>query len=57
MENNYTNTNPYLDDNFEYTKFKQEMVKTHTILIPSMLDIHMSLFEGVLLQSIGAVLV
>lgn len=51
MENNYTNTNPYLDDNFEYPKFKQEMVKTHTILIPSMLDIHMSLFEGVLLQS------
>lgn len=32
----------------DYPKFKESMVKTHTILIPSMLDIHMSLFEGAL---------
>lgn len=31
--------------------FTKEMRKTHTILIPSMLDIHMSLFEGILNQS------
>ena len=35
----------------EYPKFKESMVKTHTILIPNMLPIHMSLFEQVLLQS------
>ena len=34
----------------DYPKFKQSMVKTHTILIPSMLDIHMELMEAVLLQ-------
>lgn len=38
-------------ENQEYPKFKAEMRKTHTILIPSMLDIHMSLFESILLQS------
>ena len=38
------------NENYEYPKFKQEMIKTHTILIPNMLDIHMSLFEGVLKQ-------
>ena len=32
----------------EYPKFKESMIKTHTILIPSMLDIHMQLFEGAL---------
>lgn len=31
--------------------FTKEMRKTHTILIPSMLDIHMALFEGILKQS------
>ena len=35
----------------EYPKFKESMVKTHTILIPNMLPIHMSLFEQVLIQS------
>lgn len=39
------------DEIKEYPKFKQSMVKTHTILIPSMLDIHMSLWEAVLKQS------
>lgn len=38
-------------EQFEYPKFKASMRKTHTILIPSMLDIHMSLFESVLKQS------
>ncbi len=38
------------DEIKEYPKFKQSMVKTHTILIPSMLDIHMELMEAVLLQ-------
>ena len=33
-----------------YPKFTEDMVKTHTILIPSMLDIHMSLWEAVLRQ-------
>lgn len=32
-------------------KFTKKMRKTHTILIPSMLDIHMSLLEGILRQS------
>lgn len=32
-------------------EFTKEMRKTHTILIPSMLDIHMSLFENILKQS------
>ena len=40
-----------LTEEFEYPKFDKSMVKTHTILIPSMLDIHMSLFESVLTQS------
>lgn len=31
--------------------FTKEMQKTHTILVPSMLDIHMPLFEGILKQS------
>lgn len=31
--------------------FTKEMRKTHTILVPSMLDIHMPLFEGILKQS------
>ena len=43
--------NKIVSDNFEYPKFTQDMVKTHTILIPSMLDIHMALFEGVLKQA------
>ncbi|MGM9969970.1 MAG: 2-hydroxyglutaryl-CoA dehydratase [Anaeroplasma sp.] len=34
----------------EYPKFKASMRKTHTILIPSMLDIHMTLFESILKQ-------
>jgi len=41
----------FVSDNFEYPKFTVDMVKTHTILIPSMLDIHMALFEGVLKQA------
>ena len=41
----------FVSDNFEYPKFTEAMVKTHTILIPSMLDIHMALFEGVLKQA------
>lgn len=32
----------------EYPKFTAEMRKTHTILIPSMLDIHFALFENAL---------
>lgn len=43
--------NTFVSDNFEYPRFTQDMVKTHTILIPSMLDIHMALFEGVLKQA------
>ena len=43
--------NTFVSDDFEYPKFTQDMVKTHTILIPSMLDIHMALFEGVLKQA------
>jgi len=39
------------DEIIQYPKFKQSMVKTHTILIPSMLDIHMALWEAVLKQS------
>ncbi len=35
---------------FDYPRFKEDMVKTHTILIPNMLNIHMDLFEQVLLQ-------
>ena len=40
-----------LDENYEFPKFTKEMMKTHTILVPSMLDIHMPLFEQVLNQS------
>ena len=32
----------------EYPKFTKDMRKTHTILIPSMLDIHMALLENAL---------
>lgn len=32
----------------DYPRFTKDMRKTHTILIPSMLDIHMQLFENVL---------
>ena len=32
----------------DYPKFTKDMRKTHTILIPSMLDIHMTLFENAL---------
>ncbi len=38
-------------DKIEYPKFTAAMRKTHTILIPSMLEFHMSLFEEVLKQS------
>ena len=31
-----------------YPRFTKDMIKTHTILIPSMLDIHFKLFEQVL---------
>ncbi len=40
-----------LDENYEFPKFTKDMLKTHTILVPSMLDIHMPLFEQVLIQS------
>lgn len=36
------------DIKIEFPKFKKEMRKTHTILIPSMLDIHFSLVENAL---------
>ena len=36
------------DIKVEYPKFTKEMRKTHTILIPSMLDIHFALFENAL---------
>ncbi len=39
------------NENIEYPKFTSSMRKTHTILIPSMLEFHMSLFESILLQS------
>ena len=39
------------DRNLEYPKFTDSMRQTHTILIPSMLEFHMSLFEGALIQS------
>ncbi len=38
-------------DKIEYPKFTAAMRKTHTILIPSMLEFHMTLFEEVLKQS------
>ena len=38
-------------DKIEYPKFTAAMRKTHTILIPSMLEFHMALFEEVLKQS------
>lgn len=39
-----------MEDNIkvEYPKFTADMRKTHTILIPSMLDIHFALFENAL---------
>lgn len=39
------------DEKFEYPKFTNEMRKDYTILVPNMLDIHMSLFEGILNMS------
>ncbi len=39
-----------LTEDYQYPKFNKSMIKTHTILIPSMLDIHMALFESVLTQ-------
>lgn len=36
------------DIKIEYPKFTKEMKNTHTILIPSMLDIHFALFENAL---------
>ena len=47
MENNKV----VFTEDFVYPKFERSMIKTHTILIPSMLDIHMALFESVLIQS------
>lgn len=38
-------------DKIEYPKFTASMRKTHTILIPSMLEFHMALFEFILLQN------
>ena len=38
------------DRNLEYPKFTASMRQTHTILIPSMLEFHMSLFEGALIE-------
>jgi predicted nucleotide-binding protein (sugar kinase/HSP70/actin superfamily) len=40
-----------MDKHAEYPKFTTSMRKTHKILIPSMLDFHMALFEQALLQS------
>ncbi len=39
------------NENIEYPKFTSSMRKTHTILIPSMLEFYMSLFETILLQT------
>lgn len=39
------------NDKIEYPKFTSSMRKTHTILIPSMLEFHMALFESILLQN------
>lgn len=39
------------NDKIEYPKFTASMRKTHTILIPSMLEFHMTLFESILLQN------
>ena len=44
------NKKPVDPSSFDYPRFKEDMVKTHTILIPNMLNIHMDLFEQVLLQ-------
>lgn len=38
-----------MENNNEYPKFTIDMKKTHTILIPSMLDIHFALFKEVLI--------
>lgn len=40
-----------MDKHIDYPKFTASMRKTHKILIPSMLDFHMALFEQALLQS------
>lgn len=40
-----------MEENIEYPKFTASMRKTHTILIPNMLEIHMTLFESILLQN------
>lgn len=39
-----------MSDRLEYPIFKKSMKKTHTILVPSMLEFHMQLFESVLIQ-------
>jgi len=38
-------------DKIEYPRFTADMKKTHTILIPSMLEFHMTLFESILRQN------
>ena len=45
MENNEVK-DPLLD----YPKYSRKMKETHTLLVPSMLEYHMPLFEGVLKQ-------
>ena len=40
-----------MEENIKYPKFTASMRKTHTILIPNMLEIHMTLFESILLQN------
>lgn len=37
-------------NSFDYPEFTRDMVKTHTILIPNMLSIHMDLFEKTLIS-------
>ena len=39
------------EEDFNYPRFTEDMIKTHTILIPSMLPIHMALFESLLCQT------
>ena len=39
------------EEDFNYPRFTEDMVKDHTILIPQMLPIHMSLFESALIQA------
>lgn len=40
-----------MEEQNDYPKFTPSMRKTHTILIPSMLEFHMALFEASLIQS------